>query len=162
MEIESYLKDNKFSAAARILEELSKNLPLPEAISLLEKAYEYYEMDESIISAYRCLLESAYMLIEIKEYKRSLAYLEKVSNYYSNDNKLKFEIIAIHMFLGEMAECKKLLCKYKTTPFGKSKEYNILHKTVNARNKTAFLQAICDLEDSWSVDLLLEVKDRLN
>lgn len=171
--IELYLKDGKFSTLARTLETLGEiykeSSSISEAIDTYEKAFKYYEIEDSPTAAYRCLLESSYMLIRIKEYQRALIHLEKVANYYASSvfpksryTQVYFEVIVIHMFLGNIVECKRLLNKYKPTLFGKSKEYDALNKAINAyenHDADAFSQAIRNLNTSWSLDLLLKIKE---
>lgn len=174
--VELYLKNNKLSTAARTLETLAhlyQDDSFPEAIASFEKAFKYYEMEDSSTAAYRCLLELAYLLISSQEYEKALVNLEKVINYYSTGvvpkfkcNKLCFEIIIIHLFLGNIAECKKLLSKYKALSFGKSKEFEILYKAITAYENydhEEFTQVISsyDITESWILDLLLKIKEKL-
>ena len=97
-----FLDYNHYSNAAleytRLADYYKINGTNTNVIDAYVNAFKYYEQDHNIILALPCLLEAAYLLVNQRNYKLAISYLEYIRNYHQhNKNEYLWKNINVEL-----------------------------------------------------------------
>eukprot|EP01133_Synstelium_polycarpum_P006706 gene6706-7799_t len=181
--IEYYTDEGRFGIAAKHQKEIAELYEaegdLDKAIASYQVAADFFEGENSTVSAHQCLLKIALFSAQLERYEKAIEIYEHVASA-SLDNNLtqwgckEYFLRACLCYLAsdDLVSAERALQRYKDmqASFSSSREYRLLADVIQAcrdNNVEDFTNAVADFNsisqlDSWKTSILLRIKQTIS